>query len=184
MTRKRTAARAALLDTATVLLAENPGASFIEVAEAAGVGRATLYRHFASREELLRELCLEAIEATDQAVAPLVEQATSATDLLRRIIVALLPLSDRYHFLTRYPDLEDAGINARLQRQTEQTIALIQQAQHDGEVADDLSPAWIALVFDSLLYAAGQSIAEGKLEIEAAAELVFRTLMQGVSPAR
>lgn len=180
MTKKRTAARAALLDTATVLLAENPGASFIEVAEAAGVGRATLYRHFPTREDLLRELCREAIEATDQAVAPLVDQAGSAADLLRLIIVALLPLSDRYHFLSRYPDIEDEAIRASLRRQTEQTIALIEQAQTEGDIAADLPASWVAQVFDHLLYAAGVSIAEGRLEQEAAAEMVFRTLMRGV----
>ena len=35
------------------VLAEQPGASMSEIAEASGLGRATLYRHFRTRAELV-----------------------------------------------------------------------------------------------------------------------------------
>jgi AcrR family transcriptional regulator len=53
----RTADR--ILDAARPLLAEEPAASLDRIAAAAGVSRATLYRHFASRARLLDALDLE-----------------------------------------------------------------------------------------------------------------------------
>ncbi|MEM7588506.1 MAG: TetR family transcriptional regulator, partial [Acidobacteriota bacterium] len=48
--RPRRSAREAVLDAAALLFTENPGASMAALAEAAGVGRATLYRYFPTRE--------------------------------------------------------------------------------------------------------------------------------------
>ena len=49
--------RAAIVDAAALVLAESgTGATLVSVADAAGISRATLYRHFSSRDELLGEL--------------------------------------------------------------------------------------------------------------------------------
>src|ERR1700683_663638 len=54
---------AAILDAAASVIAEHgEAASMADVAEAAGVGRATLYRYFASREDLMRALVKAAID--------------------------------------------------------------------------------------------------------------------------
>src|SRR5688500_18269218 len=45
-----------IIAAATTLLAVNPGASMAEIAEASGLVRATLYRHFPTREDLMREM--------------------------------------------------------------------------------------------------------------------------------
>jgi AcrR family transcriptional regulator len=45
--------RAKILDAARRLLAENGDASIRQIAEAADVGRGTVHRHFATREELM-----------------------------------------------------------------------------------------------------------------------------------
>ena len=45
---------AAILDSARRLLAEDADASMASIAQAAGLGRGTVHRHFATREELLR----------------------------------------------------------------------------------------------------------------------------------
>ena len=50
-----------ILAAATRALAEDPKASMSDVAVASGVGRATLYRHFASRDELLGAIRLQAL---------------------------------------------------------------------------------------------------------------------------
>src|SRR5919202_5996856 len=48
--------RARILDAAGPLLRDNPRATMAEVAVAAGLGRSTLHRHFATRVDLLRAL--------------------------------------------------------------------------------------------------------------------------------
>ncbi|HUO74752.1 MAG TPA: TetR/AcrR family transcriptional regulator [Solirubrobacteraceae bacterium] len=51
--------RRAILNGAAAVLAEDPGASSSTIAQACGVHRATLFRHFPSRERLTNALLLE-----------------------------------------------------------------------------------------------------------------------------
>ena len=74
----RRTAREAILDAAVVALAESPDVPMAVIAESAGVGRATLYRHFPSRDDLIKELSLQAIRLTDEAVAPVFQNYTDA----------------------------------------------------------------------------------------------------------
>lgn len=174
-------ARRALLDSATVLLAANPGASFIEVAQAAGVGRATLYRHFPTREDLIRTLTLEAIDATDQASSELMTQVSSATEMLYRTLEAMVPLGDRYYFLTRLPELDDEEIRGHIDRQNRQLTQLIEAAQKENGINPELPSAWAASVINGLIYSAWASLAEGKFSETQLRTLITRTLQHGLS---
>ena len=180
MARTKTSARQSLLDAATILLAENPGASFIEIAEAAGVGRASLYRHFPTREDLIRELSLEAIRATDEASAHIMSDATSATDALRLSVEAMIPLGDRYYFLTRLPTLVDEEVNRHIKRQDTEMLMLIQAVQQDGSIDPKLPAKWAVAVFNGLIYTAWQAMAEEGMSADDASALVFRTLLSGL----
>lgn len=168
------------MDAAMVLLAENPGASFIEVAEAAGVGRASLYRHFPTREALLRELGLEAIKATDDATSKVVYQSTSALDAMRLSIEAIVPLGDRFYFLTRIPELDDELVNKEVARQEAELSALIEAAKDEGSIDPGIPTSWAAGAFNSLLYAAWVAVKQDGLSNEQASELMFRTLVSGL----
>ncbi|MEM1316029.1 MAG: helix-turn-helix domain-containing protein, partial [Pseudomonadota bacterium] len=53
MSNIRLSSRDAILEAAFQLYARRPDASLAEVAQRAGVGRATLHRHFGSREALI-----------------------------------------------------------------------------------------------------------------------------------
>ena len=60
--------REALLSRAAELIAEHgPAVALDEVARAAGVGNATLYRHFPDRAALLRAIAVQVIGATAEA---------------------------------------------------------------------------------------------------------------------
>lgn len=75
--------RAAILDAAEDLLADDPHASFAEISIAAKVSTATVYRHFNDRSSLLvalMERSMEEIEATIGESAP---DPISFEDLLR-----------------------------------------------------------------------------------------------------
>lgn len=179
MTTKQTKARRALLDSATVLLADNPGASFIEIAEAAGIGRATLYRHFPTRESLLRALSLEAIEATDAACEAVIKDAATAMEALRLTLRALVPLGDRYYFLTRLPEIDDGEVNASLKRQEEEMQSLIMAAQEEGALDPKVPADWISAVFNNLIYAAWSLHGQDGFDAESLSQLAQRTLERG-----
>ena len=86
---------AAILDAAAHVLSEPGGSSnMADVAAAAGVSRATLYRYFPHREALLEALSAQALADAGLERAP-VEEA------IERIVRALIAVGDRYAVLVR-----------------------------------------------------------------------------------
>src|SRR5918995_1052203 len=64
----RDTTRRAILGAAASVLARDRAATLAEIAEAAGVGRSTLHRHFADREELVAAAVEDSLAALGQAV--------------------------------------------------------------------------------------------------------------------
>jgi AcrR family transcriptional regulator len=72
-----------------------------QIATRAGVGNATLYRHFASREDLVRQVVEDDMDQVrEEATAALAEESTAwvalrrfCTAVVRRRLVALLPIA-------------------------------------------------------------------------------------------
>lgn len=182
MNRRSKDTRRNLLDSAVVLLGSNPGASFIEIANAAGIGRATLYRHFSTREELIRALSLEAIEATDQAANAVIYSAENATDALLKMLKAMIPLGDRYHFLANMPECTDAEVLTQMERQNLGLIQMIEQAQKEGGVTTEMPTDWIAAVFNNLVYTAWSMSNGSAYNHQQIEKLITTTLLKGVSP--
>jgi AcrR family transcriptional regulator len=66
-----------ILDAAARVLSERPSAGMAGIASEAGVGRATLYRHFATRDELIDALESELLDAA----AAIIAQQSARTDV-------------------------------------------------------------------------------------------------------
>lgn len=75
--------RRAILDAAHRLYLNGGDASFAEIADAAGVGQATVYRHFESREDLLATLAEEGMSRIEAKAAAAPLDAGSFEGLLR-----------------------------------------------------------------------------------------------------
>src|SRR5438034_5514013 len=80
-------------------LASDPNAGMDALAAAAGVGRATLYRRFPTRSDLLAALRERA--RSDALIALKVARPDEGTaaEALERIVAALLPVADHYAVL-------------------------------------------------------------------------------------
>src|SRR5689334_18910598 len=61
--------RRAILDAAHQLLSNGGDASFAEIAYTAGVGQATVYRHFENRQDLIAALAEEGMARLEARVA-------------------------------------------------------------------------------------------------------------------
>src|SRR2546421_709054 len=75
-----------IVDAGRALLRENPQASAEDIARAAGLGVATLYRRFPTREDLIRAI-VENIFTSD--IAPLMVDAEREADPRRGVRIAL-----------------------------------------------------------------------------------------------
>jgi AcrR family transcriptional regulator len=170
----------AICDAAMRVLAERPDASMSELAEACSLGRATLYRHFATREELVEAIQQDALEAGAEALAAAELEHGSATEALRRAITALVGVGDRYRLLARQAAVDPA----LLQRQPAvagRLLAIVRRGQKTGELRADLPASWILPALASLLVLARREMADERVTHEEAAGRVAATLLEGIT---
>src|SRR6059036_1462840 len=80
-----------VLRTAAALLTRKSTATMDEVAKAAGISRATLHRHFAGRDALVRALESLGIEECEAALDRARLDDGPAADAVRRLVQALEP---------------------------------------------------------------------------------------------
>lgn len=174
--------RAALLNAARELFLVNPSASLSDVAKHAGIGRATLYRHFDSREQIIQALAMESLEATNAALAPLEKRAWTYWQYLTESIKAIMPLADYYHFLLVQWDIagEDETVKKLYQEQIDGLHELINGAKNEGAINKALDTAFIAQMFDATLYVGWNLVKQQKMSIDDASEQAVLMLSQGL----
>lgn len=178
---ERTSTRQALLNSAAAVLARNPGAALAEIARDAGVGRATLHRWFPSGADLRRELALDALRACDDACADIEARTSTATAALREVIRALVPLGDRFRFLSSDPGvMNDPAVKAVYDRQMAETAELIEAVKAEKGIDRAVPTAWVAASLDALIFTAWETVRNGQVAQNDAAALVERTLLHGL----
>jgi AcrR family transcriptional regulator len=170
----------AIIDAAIVLLAAEPDASMERVAHAAGVGRATVYRHFTSREQLVRAIHDRALQDTRDAVVGSRLEEGSAREALERAVGAILAVGDRYRLLRAVPP-EDGELRDRAEEVGMPLTQLIERGQRDGEFRDDLSARWVANAIGGLAVGALGAMIRGELREEDAVHVVVTTLVDGIA---
>jgi len=168
-----------IIEAGIEALLNNPSASMSEIAELAGIGRATLYRHFRSREDLIGKLARICLEEIDAAVKPYEHLAGRA--LIEAIIVVTVPMANRFRFLISLwsfvrDDKEIKNINARM---NDEMGFVFDQAKQLGEIRLDLPTPWIVALFNATLGAAWASIEEGKLTSDDAVRHAKQSFFQG-----
>src|SRR5207237_2657003 len=93
---------AAILDAAAHALSEHGSrANMADVAAAAGVSRATLYRYYPDREALLGALASHALADAAARLADAGLERAPVEEAIERIVRALTAVGDRYGVLVR-----------------------------------------------------------------------------------
>ncbi|NUU21840.1 MAG: TetR/AcrR family transcriptional regulator, partial [Streptomycetaceae bacterium] len=77
---------AAIIEAGRVCLSRNPTASMTEIAQAAGVGRVTLYGHFSSREDLVEAVVKHVMRDADGAFEAARTDTGPAAEALSRLV--------------------------------------------------------------------------------------------------
>jgi len=171
--------RAALLEAAAEVLAAAPEASLAEVATRAGLGRATLYRHFESRDALIAAIRAEVLSRAATALADADLAECDTREGLRRAAGALVPLGLRFRILlAEGADTDPEFLTAR-DRTLAPLAALLERGRAAGEVSPTASPAWLALSLAGLLLTAVRAAAAGLLDPADAGELVATSFLDG-----
>ncbi|MEM7660643.1 MAG: helix-turn-helix domain-containing protein [Pseudomonadota bacterium] len=170
----------AIIEAAFDVFSRDPSAPLSEISDRAGVGRATLHRHFAGRDELIRALALIAIDEMDTVAEAACENVSSHAQAFQQMLTALIPLGDRHGFLALEPINDDPDISAAFARQQRETQEMVEDAKTEGLFDKGVPTSWITQAFDHLLYAAWESVKSGETTHKQAADLAWRTLTTGL----
>ena len=133
---------AAILEAAArVLAVGGEQASMNDVAAAAGVARATLYRYFPSRQALLDELARVAADEAGERLASARVEELAAEEGVRRAVRALIEVGDPFTVVARErvrPDPE------QFERQVLLPLRrLFKRGQGSGEIRADIPSSWL-----------------------------------------
>jgi AcrR family transcriptional regulator len=169
----------AIIDAAIVLLAAEPEASMERVAIAAGVGRATVYRHFASREHLVRAIQDRALQDARDAVLGSRPEEGEPLEALKRATQAILKVADRYRLVRQIPR-EDAELRQRAEEVGAPLIAIVARGQASGAFRSDLKPRWAVAALGSLIQAVTAALIDGEVRERDACRLVVTTFADGM----
>jgi AcrR family transcriptional regulator len=134
--------RERVLEAATELVRrDGESVPMAQIAEHAGVGVGTLYRHFRTREDLLGELVFRSFGiAVDNARAA-ADQPGSALDAVRHFFLATLRDRDRFVLpLHGGPPIFTPATRARQQEVRQILRSLIDRGQAAQELRPDLTP--------------------------------------------
>lgn len=131
---------AAILDGAAHLLA-NGGeqASMNEVAEAAGVARATVYRYFPNREALLDELTQAAVRDVNTRLASARIDEVPPDEGIARAVRALVDVGNLFVVLTR--ERRRSGSEQFQRGLVDPLRRLVERGQASGDIRDDITGA-------------------------------------------
>jgi TetR/AcrR family transcriptional regulator, mexCD-oprJ operon repressor len=179
--RDRTAA--AIVDSAAAIMAEHGGAaSMNEIASAAGVSRATLYRYFPSREALLRSMAANSVEELGQRIADADLHGIPVEQAVARLARGFIAVGSKYAALTGFQRTGDHPDADTLL--AEPVRALFRRGVADGSMRADLAPEVLTDLFSGLIKAALEMTAGGRMGTEEAAAAVVAVFLDGARARR
>jgi AcrR family transcriptional regulator len=172
--------RAAVMAAALELAMIRPSASLDEIAQHAGVGRATLFRHFPNRTALLREAGKRAIASLEPDLKAAAHDPCEPRQRLRKVIAVLVSAGLPLHAVFAAPDLANDPSLRRAAKKLDQWIEpAIAACLEAGVLRAEIDPAWFDAAFDGLLYGAWTAVREGRLTVDRAVACLFDTLIYG-----
>jgi TetR/AcrR family transcriptional repressor of mexCD-oprJ operon len=169
---------AAILDAAAhVLSGHGSTANMADVASAAGVSRATLYRYYPHREALLEALAAQALADAGARLADAGLERAPVEEAIERIIRALIAVGDRYGVLVREQVEADKAETERLLAAP--IRAVFARGIERGLLRQDIEAGVLLELFGGALHAALKLTEEHQLGVEEASAATAAVFLDG-----
>ena len=174
---------AAILDAAVLCLTRNPDASIAEIAEAAGVGRVTVYGHFKTRPDLVDAVLVRTVAEAD-AVLDATDTTGDPSAALVRLVGASWQIVNQSRSVLRaaqreLPAERIRGVQDRIMRRVQ---TLIERGRRSGAFRTDLPKAWLVTTAFSLMHCAAEECTAERLDPDDAGRFVSSTLLAAFTP--
>ena len=173
---------AGILDAAAAVFAERGNAaSMADVAEAAGVGRATLYRYFPSRDELLDALADAGIAEMRRRIGEAELTRVPVQEGIARVARGFVAAGSKYTVLMPYgvAGTRVGRNDEKSQRLIEPLHALFRRGAVEGVLRDDLPTEVLLEMFGRLLFSAIDRTVRGGVGVERASAEVVSVFLNG-----
>lgn len=172
--------RTQVLRAAAALLSRKSTSTMDEVARAAGIGRATLHRHFAGRDALVRALEEMGIQEFEGALDAAGLEDGRADDAVRRLIAGVEPVAPLLSFLVSENQLfEGDQQNEGWARLDARVSALFRRGQEQGVFRIDLTPAWLTEALYGLIGAGAWAVQDGRVAAKDFQYMIAELLLGG-----
>ena len=140
-----------------------------------------MQRYFPKRQDLLKEIALDALREIDEALDTVLQTDMGPDDSLQMLFELLAPAGDRYSYLMSYPHLmEFEEVANAYEHQLDRLNRYIQDLKSQDLFAPDIPTAWIVQTIDLLIWGAWYAVDSGSVARNDAALLASRTLMRGL----
>ncbi|MFQ6325827.1 MULTISPECIES: TetR/AcrR family transcriptional regulator [unclassified Nocardia] len=175
---------AAILDAAQEALIADPEANIGEIAKRAGVGRVTLYGHFASRAELIDAVFTRAVAESDYTLDS-VDLDGDPRAAIGRLVAASWKLIDQFRSLlvAAHNHIPAERIRAAHDLPMRRVSRLIERGRTEGAFRADLPTSWMVAVYHSVIHGAATEVAAGRLTDDDAAHVITTTLLAAYTPS-
>ena len=159
-------------------LALSPAASMQELAAAAGVSRATLFRRFPSREVLVAQLCEAAVRAFVGVVNAAEPEGDSPSAALRRVVSGLARLAPVVGLLGLQPLDEhvESTLLEQISNAEERLRQLIRRGQEAGDFRVEVDPEWVLTMLTWLMVGSADGVRLGRLTSSSAQRHLAATI--------
>lgn len=172
--------RERVLRSAAALLTRKSTATMDEVAKASGIGRATLHRHFAGRDALVRALENLGIQEFEAALDSAELDEGPSEQALRRLIAAVEPSAGLLSFLVTENQLfEGDEVNEGWNRLDARVSAFFRRGQERGEIRIDLTPAWLTEALYGLVSTGAWAVQAGRVAGQDFQYMIVELLLGG-----
>jgi TetR/AcrR family transcriptional regulator, mexCD-oprJ operon repressor len=172
----------AILDAAAVVFfRQGTAAGMDDVADAAGVARATVYRYFPNRDALLHALFDDALSEMALRLGEAEIDKVPVGEGLARTARALVAASSKYAFLAEEAKYIAAGVETG---KVDECLGiplrtLLQRGIDDGTLRRDWSATEMSRLFGGLLQVAVQMTAQDAVSVERVAAMVSTLFLEG-----
>ncbi|RSN12996.1 TetR family transcriptional regulator [Nonomuraea sp. WAC 01424] len=168
---------ARIVSAARELLSSDPNVTTDDIAQAAGVGRMTLYGHVRTRADLVEAAVADTLRAGEEPLAS-VDLSGDARAAMTRLLASSWELvAESAALLAAAEGVLPAGRVRDLHAEPVRRMAeLVGRGQEQGVFRTDLPNAWLVSLTHYILHGAANEVRQGRLARDVAADVVTKSI--------